>query len=319
MRSIRIRGVLAAAVVLGALAAPAVASAATAPDVTTGRATAIGQNGATLHGTIDPNGTVTKYFFQIGPTRLYGGETTAHFSGTGTKPRKTTALITAAAPGTTYHYRLVAMRGTKTWTGKDRTFKTKPQPLGVSLAATPNPISIGGSTTLAGVLSGTGKENRRVQLQSNVWPYTGGWVAAANDQFTSSTGSFSFPLLSVSLNTQYRVLMPTKPDVVSPIVVVGTVSKVTRHVTVRRGARRGRLHFTGRITPAIPGADVYVQKRRKGNWVNIKHVKAKDGGTRYSARVRQRHGGRYHVFVVDGSAAHSPGVSRGVRVRHVRF
>jgi hypothetical protein len=318
MRSIRIRGVLTAAVVLGALAAPAVASAA-APDATTGRATAITQNGATLHGTIDPNGTKTTYFFQVGPTRLYGGDTMHKETGTGTKPRKVTAHIVAAAPGTVYHYRFVARRGNRVWTGKDRTFKTKPQPLGVSLIATPNPIGIGDSVTLAGVLSGTGNANRRVQLQSNVWPYTGGWQAAANDQFTSTTGSFSFPLLSVSLNTQYRVLMPTKPEVVSPIVVVGTVSKVTRHVTVKRGERRGRLHFTGRIRPAIDGADVYIQKRRKGNWVNVKHVKAKDNGSRYSARVRQKRGGRYHVFVVDGSAAHSPGVSRGVRVRHVKF
>jgi hypothetical protein len=259
MASIRIRGVLTAAVVVGALAAPAAALAA-APEVTTGRATAIVQNGATLHGTVDPNGTATLYFFQIGPTRLYGGNTAVQSAGKGNKPRRVTGAITAAAPATTYHYRLVARRGgNRVWTGKDRTFKTKAQPLGVTLAATPNPIHTGRPTTLHGVLTGTGNANRQVELQANVWPYTGGFQPAGNVQVTDSAGAFSFPLLSVAVNTQYRVLMPAKPEVVSPIVVLGTVSKVTRHATVKRGSKRGRIHFTGRIRPAIDGADVYIQ------------------------------------------------------------
>jgi hypothetical protein len=305
-----------AAVVAGALVAPATALAA-APTVTTGRATAITQSGAKLHGSVDPNGTATSYFFQIGPTRLYGGKTAVLSAGNGNKAVRVTGVITSAAPATTYHYRLVAQRGSNVWTGKDRTFKTHRQPLGVTLAATPNPIRTGRPTTLRGVLSGTGNANRQVQLQANVWPYTGGFQPAGNNQVTDSTGAFAFPFLSVSLNTQYRVLMPAKPEVVSPIVVLNTISKVTRHATVRRGARRGRIHFTGRIRPAIDGADVYIQKLRHGSWVNVRHVKAH--GSRYSARLRQKRGGRYHVYVVDGTGAHSPSVSRGIRIRHVRF
>jgi hypothetical protein len=48
----------------------------------------------------------------------------------------------------------------------------------------------------------------------------------------------------------------------------------------------------------------------------VKHVKAH--GSRYSARLRQKHGGRYHVYVVDGTGAHAPSVSRRIRIRHVR-
>jgi hypothetical protein len=187
----------------------------------------------------------------------------------------------------------------------------------VSLVATPNPIRVGHATTLSGALSGTGNAGRQVQLQANVWPYTGGFQPAFNNQVTNSAGAFAFPLLSVSLNTQYRVLMPAKPEVVSPIVVLGTVSKVTRHVRVKRGERRGRLRFTGRIRPAQDGADVYIQKLRRGAWVNVKHVKAH--GSRYRARLRQKHGGRYHVYIVDATGAHSPSVSRSIRIRHVRL
>jgi hypothetical protein len=320
MGSKRRRAAPAAAVLIGALWLPAHALAA-APTVTTGKATKIGPTTATLHGTIDPNGTATSYKFQIGPTRLYGGQTALQSAGGGQKPVRVSGPIVSAAPATVYHYRLVGLRGSKVFFGKDRTFKTKPQPLGVSLAATPNPIRTGRSTTLAGVLSGTGNAGRQVQLQANPWPYTGGFQSIANNQVTNATGGFAFPLLSVGVNTQYRVLMPAKPEVVSPIVVLGTTSKVTRHAKVRRGHRRGRIHFFGRIVPAIDGSSVFVQKRRRGAWINIARTTAfhtNKGFSRYSKRVRQKHGGRYRVVVFDTTGAHSPNVSRVIVRHHLR-
>jgi hypothetical protein len=314
------RAAPAAAVLIGALWLPAHALAA-APTVTTGRATNIRPTTATLHGTVDPNRTATSYMFQIGPTRLYGGKTAVLSAGAGRKPVRVSSPISGAAPATRYHYRLVALRGSRVFFGKDRTFRTKPQPLGVSLAATPNPIRTGHSTTLAGVLSGTGNAGRQVQLQANPWPYTGGFQPVANNQITSSTGSFAFPLLSVGVNTQYRVLMPAKPKVVSPIVVLGTTSKVTRHAKVRRGHRRGRILFWGRITPAQDGAAVVVQKRRRGAWINIARtiaVHTGKGFSRYRKRIRQKHGGHYRVVVLDTSGAHSPNASRAIVRHHMR-
>jgi hypothetical protein len=314
------RAAPAATVLIGALWLPAHALAA-APTITTGKATKVATTTATLHGTVDPNGTATSYVFEIGPTRLYGGKTAVKSAGGGAKPVRVSAPIFTAAPATRYHYRLVGLRGSKVFFGKDRTFKTKPQPLGVSLAATPNPIRTGRSSTLAGVLSGTGNAGRQVQLQANAWPYTGGFQPVTNNQITSSTGSFAFPLLAVAVNTQYRVLMPAKPGVVSPIVVLGTVSKVTRHATVRRGNQRGRIHFFGRISPAIDGAAVIIQKRRHGAWVNTTQTSAQHtskGFSRYSKRVRRKHGGRYRVVVADASGAHAFSVSRPIARRHLR-
>jgi hypothetical protein len=314
------RAAPAAAVLIGALWLPAHALAA-APTVTTGKATKIGQTTATLHGTVDPNGTKTAYMFEIGPTRLYGGKTAVQNAGSGGKPVKVTGSILSAAPATVYHYRLVAQRGSKVWFGKDRTFKTKKQPLGVSLAATPNPIRTGRATTLLGVLSGTDHAGRVVQLQANPWPYTGGFQPASNNQVTNSSGGFAFPLLSVSTNTQYRVLMPAKPNVVSPIVVLGTTVKVTRHATVRRGTKRGRIHFYGRITPAEDGARVLIQKVRRGAFVTIKQTVARHTShprSRYSTRVRQKHGGRYRVVVVNPTFEHSISVSRKIVRHHLR-
>jgi hypothetical protein len=307
--------------VLGALLLPASALAA-APTVTTGGVANVAPTTALLKGSIDPNGTATSYMFQIGPTRLYGGQTPTTAAGAGNKSVAVAAPVSGLAPATIYHYRLVGLRGSRTFFGRDRTFKTKRQPLGVSLAATPNPIRIGHSTTLAGVLSGTGNANRQVVLQANPWPYTGGFVAATNAQVTNASGGFAFPLLSVSVNTQYRVVLVPKPAVVSPIVVLGTTNKVTRHAKVRRGHRRGRIHLWGTIRPALDGSPVVVQKLRRGTWVNIGQTHARHtskGISRYSKRIRQKHGGKYRVVVVDASGAHSPGVSRTVERHHMRF
>src|SRR5690242_5597663 len=128
MGSKRRRAAPAAAVLIGALWLPAHALAA-APTVTTGKATNVGQTTATLHGSVDPNGTATSYMFEIGPTRLYGGKTAVHSAGSGDKPVKVKGPIVSAAPATVYHYRLVGLRGSKVFLGKDRTFKTKRQPL----------------------------------------------------------------------------------------------------------------------------------------------------------------------------------------------
>jgi hypothetical protein len=321
MRSISIRGVPVLTVLVGALIAPAGALAA-APTVTTGGVANVAPTSALLKGSVDPNGTATSYMFQIGPTRLYSGATPQTSAGSGNKAVPVAATVSGLAPATTYHYRLVGLRGTKTFFGKDRTFKTKRQPLGVSLAATPNPIRIGGSTTLAGVLSGTGNAGRQVVLQANAWPYTGGFVAAANPQVTNASGAFTFPVLSVSVNTQYRVLMVARPDVVSPIVVLGTTNKVTRHAKVRRGSRRGRIHFWGTVRPALDGSPVLVQKLRRGAWVTIGETSARHTTknlSRYSKRIRQKHGGTYRIVVIDASGAHSGGVSRTIERHHLRF
>jgi hypothetical protein len=322
MGSIRRRGVPIAAVVAGALVLPTGAlGAVTKPGATTGGATSITQTTVVLHGTVDPNGASTTYFFQAGTTKIYGGQTTTTSAGSGTKAVTVKAVGTGFAPSTTYHYRLVAQNRKGLTVGKDRTFKTKRQPLGVSLSATPNPIRSGRATTLAGVLSGTGNANRQVVLQANVWPYTGGFVNQANPQVTNSTGAFSFPILSVTSNTQYRVLMVARPDVVSPIVVLGTTIKVSRHAKVFPGTNRGRIHFWGRLTPAIDGATVQIQKLREGNWITIAQTTAKHsskGFSRYSKRVKQKHGGRYRVVAIDPSGVHSTSTSRSIRRHHLR-
>jgi hypothetical protein len=283
-----------------ALAVPATASAAsTKPAVTTGGVADLSIQTATLKGSVDPNGAATTYFFQIGPTTLYGSQTATVSAGSGSSRRAVTAAVSGMAPATTYHYRLVARNRNGLVKGKDRKFKTKPQPLGVSLVATPNPVPFGRPVTLSGQLTGTGNGSRQVVLQSNPFPYTQGFKPATNVQVTDAAGNFSFPLLSVPFNTQYRVQMPQKPSVVSPIVSLGVAVRPTTHVSAHRVTRGSRVRFSGRIRPASDGARVLFQRKKGSRWIQVSHTFARGSGSssHYSKRVRISRGGTYRVFV----------------------
>jgi hypothetical protein len=318
MRAVRV------AVIVGALLwAPASAAAAEKPVVTTGGAANIQPTSVALNGTVNPKGAETTYFFQYGTTRLFGLSTQVTSAGAGNRGVRISVPVGGLAPFTTYHYRLVAQNAKGMTIGKRRTFRTRRQPLGVSLAANPNPVAVGGITTLSGVLSGTGNAGRDVVIKSNPWPYTQGFLPVGNTLVTNADGSFSQTIASVPVNTQFLVQMPARPNVISPIVVVGTTVKVTRDVDIDRGERRGRLRFTGRVTPAVDGRAVLIQKLRQwggGGWFNVGRTFTRHTGgdsSRYRKTITQRKGGRYRVVVVmDDKYASS--ASRSVKVRRVR-
>ncbi len=324
MTRLHVGGRLFAGLIVAALLIPAGASAAaTDPAVTTGAVADVTPSSVTLVGSVDPNGRETAYIFQYGPTSLYGATTPATSVGKGKKRVRVTVPVTGLAPFTKYHYRIVAMRGNQPKKkGKDRTFKTKRQPLGLSLVATPNPIRPNRPTTLAGNLSGTNNSNRQVVLQSSAWPYTAGFQNASNVQVTDANGNFSFPVLSVPFNTQYRVLMPQNPGIQSPIVGVGVLPKVSAHRKKARNTRRGAIYkFSGRITPAADGTPIAIQRRRNGEWRTISGTLAKGTGkgySSYSKRVRLRRGGRFRVFAGINNGQYAPNVSHTMRIKKIR-
>jgi hypothetical protein len=318
---------LGVAVALGAVSAalllPAGASAQKRPEVITGGVSNVGQSTVVLNGRVNPRGAETTYFFQYGLTSLYGAQTAVTPVGNGRRRVRVAVPVSALAPFTRYHYRLVAQSRRGLAKGRNRAFRTQRQPLGVTLAATPNPIRAGGPTTLAGQLTGTGNAGRQVVLQANPYPYTQGFGQIGNALVTNSQGGFAFTLLSVAQNTQFRVVMPQRPQVVSPIVALGTQVRVTTRVKVRRKSgnrRRGRVRFSGRVTPAAVGSQVVIQKLRRGNWVTVAQTFARHAGpaqSRYVKRLRPRRGGRYRVFA-NVQGAYVGAVGRTVRVRVAR-
>lgn len=110
------------------LVVAAVAVAASSPAVATGTQSHVTDTSAVLHGSVDPNGSATIYYFQWGLTAAYGVQSTAHSAGHGTSSRAVTATADSLIPGTIYHYRLVATNGAGTTVGADRTFTTAGNP-----------------------------------------------------------------------------------------------------------------------------------------------------------------------------------------------
>ncbi len=94
------------------------------PTVTTVDATGIASNGATLHGTVNPNGAATMYWFEYGTNTSYGNATPARSAGSGSSPVSVSTNLDKLASGKTYHFRCVASNSAGTAQGGDRTFDT---------------------------------------------------------------------------------------------------------------------------------------------------------------------------------------------------
>ena len=88
-------------------------------------ATNITGTGATLNGSVNPGGLSTTVSFDYGLTNAYGSSIAAvpsPISGSG--PTTVSAALTGLAPGTTYHYRVVASNTGGTNSGADMSFIT---------------------------------------------------------------------------------------------------------------------------------------------------------------------------------------------------
>ena len=119
------------------------------PSVVGSPATFVGSTGATLNGSVDPNGSSTSFYFEYGTSGSYGTVTSTQSAGSGTSATPVNTTISGLAPGTTYHYRLDAVNGNGTTYGPDQTFTT---------TAGPPVVTTGGSsaiTSTGAVVNGT--------------------------------------------------------------------------------------------------------------------------------------------------------------------
>ncbi len=98
-----------------------------ATTATTSPASSISTTGATLNGVVNPKGIATTYHFELGTTTAYG-TTVPVPDGAVVSDSSDHALsqaIAGLAPGTTYHYRIVASTLGFTTAGADMTFATE--------------------------------------------------------------------------------------------------------------------------------------------------------------------------------------------------
>jgi multidrug efflux pump subunit AcrA (membrane-fusion protein) len=98
--------------------------AAARPAVTTGTASNLLTETATLNGTIDPNGSDTTYYFEYGTTMAYGKRTPTEDAGSSTTATQVSAQVGGLTPDTAYLFRLVASNGSGASTGLGQVLKT---------------------------------------------------------------------------------------------------------------------------------------------------------------------------------------------------
>jgi hypothetical protein len=307
------------ALLAAALALPAsgALAATSTPTVATSNASNATFSSAIVYGSVNPNGLITNYVFQYGTTSGYGGQTPLAPAGNGTISIRLSQTISGLQPGTTYHYRIVAVNSAGiTANGKDRTFKTASVPLSVAITGVPNPVVFGNPFLVEGNLSGTGSGNREVVLQSNPFPYLAGFKNVGNPEVTNSVGGFSFPYLGLLENAQLRVVTVGGSVVSSPVVVESVAVRVGFHA--RRTRRHGFVRLYGTVAPAEVGALVGFQLLRPGNSIN-------EGGTvvkaatptvsQFSRIVRVRRPGLYRALIKVTDGAHVSNYSAPILVR----
>jgi hypothetical protein len=300
-----------------ALAAPAGAAAPAPPTASTQGVSAVTFSSAVLHGSVNPRGQSTNYFFQYGPTKAYGAQTPLAPAGAGSTSVAVSQAVTGLQAATTYHYRLIAVGPGGAANGSDRSFTTPKIPLSLQIAGVPNPVTFGSPFTLEGTLSGTGAANHAIVLQANPFPYLGGFKTVGNPELTNSVGGFAFPVLGLLENAQVRVVTVGKPEVSSPTLIESVAVSVTFHVRPTR--RRGFVRLYGTVFPAEVGALVGFQRLIPGGrTVNMGGTVVRGSNaksSRFSRIVRLRKRGLYRALVKVNDGAHVSAYSAPIAVR----
>ncbi len=177
-----------------AIGCASVAIAGSSPAVSTGAASKIGDTGATLGGSVNPQGTSTTYQFEYGLTTQYGVVTKPKSAGSGSKAAAVAAGIGGLIPGTTYHYKLLAANKYGQGAGSDRTFKTAGHAPPVAATGPPSQVHQFGAT-----VTGTVNPNG----QATTWEFQFGPSALYGYSTSPSTlpASNTTSVVSTTLTT----------------------------------------------------------------------------------------------------------------------
>ena len=289
-----------------------VARAASAPTVSTGGASAVSYTGATLEGSVNPQGEATSYEFQYGTSSSYGSTTAPVAAGNGTDSLDVKTAIAGLQAGTTYRYRLLATSAAGTSYGSEHRLKTASVPLAISISGSPNPVIFGSPFYVQGSVTGAG--DREVELQVNPYPYLAGFSTVGNPEVTTAAGAFSFPYIGLLINAHLRVSTVSTPAVLSPTLLEGVGVRVVLHI--QRARRPGFFRFYGSIHPGEAGARVGVEVLRAGHYVNVNGTIARPAGAGqsvFSRVLRLKAHTLYRALVLISDPAHESSESASVR------
>jgi hypothetical protein len=282
------------------------------PAATTGAADNITQTTVKLHGSVKPNKQDTTWHFEIGTSNAYGTNTAESAPvPAGAGNTNVSADVPNLAPGTLYHYRLVATNASGSVPGKDKTVATRSA---VLLNASKTAARFNQSVTLGGQVFGTAVAGITVTLQENPYPFTG-WTDVATAT-ADAAGNYQF-IRALRSNTAWRAVAGTKPPGTSNTAFVVETDSVSLKASTSRPRHGRSVLFTGFSLPARVGSPVYIQRLGKHGWRRV--LTAKLSGTpipdtaSYAVRLRRVVSGVYRAYV-PGGYDHVEAVSAAKRV-----
>lgn len=293
---------------------------AAAPLATTTAATDVTSTTAVVNGTVEPNGEDTTYVFQYGTTTDYGTTTPVQGPVKGNGARAVSATLSGLAPGTTYHYRVVATNPSGTVNGADMTFTTAApgSAPGVTISSSKPAVTFGRPVTITGTVTGPGNAGATVTLEGSETPTSTTFKSTGLTATTDAAGAFSIVVKPTQI-TRYRVTVGKGKDVTtSNEVTVKVRAKVNLSVSDRTPRSGQRVFFTGSVLPGHEGVIAKIQRRTAKGWRTVATTALiaasplADGTTRstYSKGVRVRSDGTYRVRVAPGDGDHVTGISR---------
>lgn len=234
-----------------------------APAVTTNAATNVTGSGATLNGTVNPEGASTTYQFDYGTTASYGSSVPvpAGSAGAGSSAVNESATLSGLQPSTTYHYRIKATNSAGTSFGSDQTFTTASS-AGVVVesadfeADTENHIAWFSSSVTRSTLNPiSGAASLRVAttaefgsgVELSIWPGYGGIQAGqAYDVSLRYRTSSDMPAVNWNVLWSNANGDMLRTDVVTMPTSTANAS-VSRRLTAPTGATHIRWTFTWRV------------------------------------------------------------------------
>ena len=225
------------------------------PVVRSGSATGVSSNGATLAGSVDPNGHATSWYFQYGPTASYGLQTPTRSASSG-GARSVSEAIVSLLPGKTYHFRLVATNSVGPSYSADTTFTTAGPALTLAVS-TGTVVSRGGVTLSGKVASARADESVAVFAQR----FASGSFAAIATVLTDAGGTWSLTVRP-TISTTYKGVWNGSTSSTATVAVRPAVS-------LRALARQ---RFATRVVAArsFTGRTVQLQRHLlDGRWLTI--------------------------------------------------
>ena len=170
----------------------------------------------------------------------------------------------------------------------------------VTIAAAANPITVGSSSTISGVVTGKHTGGVTVTLESKAAPYSGAFTKVG-DATTDSTGHYTFNV-TPTINTMYEAVAKAQPTATSSALTVKVHVLVTEHLSTTNPAKGHSVRFTGYVEPAYNGKFALIQRKTATGWRTVARaqlVATTAAGTisrsHYSKRVKMTKSGTFRV------------------------